>query len=160
VLAAQSRKFDRAFATENANAERKNQRQIEREQRPAAREKAYSRKQQSKQLRLRQEIAVENKGPAFGITRNEKGFVYVMTNPAFPGWVKIGSTTDLQSRLAGYQTGDPHASFEYNHYKFFPLRKQVEAKLHLQFGNRRGTGEWFEISIEEAIDAIDAFVLS
>ena len=31
------------------------------------------------------------------------GFVYAITNPSWPGWVKIGMTIDMDARLAAYQ---------------------------------------------------------
>ena len=40
------------------------------------------------------------------------GFVYVIYNPVWDGWYKIGKTDDLDKRLRSYQTGDPHRAYK------------------------------------------------
>ena len=34
------------------------------------------------------------------------GYLYIVTNDAFPGFVKVGCTENLNSRLRAYQTSD------------------------------------------------------
>ena len=57
----------------------------------------------------------------FTISKGHKpkaGFIYGISNPAFPGYYKIGITQDLDKRLASYQTYDPHRQFKVEHYRF------------------------------------------
>jgi hypothetical protein len=43
---------------------------------------------------------------------SNKGFVYIIYNPAFEGWYKIGKADNLEARLRTYQTGDPHRAYK------------------------------------------------
>ena len=43
---------------------------------------------------------------------SKKGEVYIITNPAFEGWVKVGMAVDAMDRLKGYQTSTPFRDFE------------------------------------------------
>ena len=45
----------------------------------------------------------------------DAGYVYVITNPAWPEWVKVGSTVSLEERLSNYQTSDPTRSYVVYH---------------------------------------------
>jgi len=38
--------------------------------------------------------------------------VYVLVNPAFPGWCKIGMAVDAEDRLKQYQTSSPYRDYE------------------------------------------------
>jgi len=42
----------------------------------------------------------------------KEGYVYVITNPAWPDWVKIGMAIDAEDRLNGYQTSSPMRDYE------------------------------------------------
>jgi len=39
------------------------------------------------------------------------GYLYLVTNPAYPGWYKIGSAKDAETRLGQYQTASPHRDY-------------------------------------------------
>lgn len=41
------------------------------------------------------------------------GFLYVITNPAWDGYYKVGKTTNLSNRLATYMTGSPLRDYSY-----------------------------------------------
>lgn len=47
-----------------------------------------------------------------GPTRTERGWVYVITNDAWPGYVKIGRAKDVDHRLRQYNTYSPHRDFK------------------------------------------------
>lgn len=78
------------------------------------------------------------------------GFVYVISNPHFPGWVKIGSTFDLNSRLISYQSYCPYGMFRYEYYHYFSDRIYYEKECHRLLKEFIGNGEWFNISPEKA----------
>jgi hypothetical protein len=44
--------------------------------------------------------------------KTTKGFVYVIYNLAWDGWYKVGKADDIEKRLRGYQTGDPHRAYK------------------------------------------------
>ena len=40
------------------------------------------------------------------------GYVYLMENKAWQGWIKIGRAANVRARLRNYQTSSPHRDFE------------------------------------------------
>jgi len=88
-------------------------------------------------------------------TNHKRGFVYAITNPAFPGWVKVGMTTDPLRRLDGYQTGDPSRAYKLEAAKQVEGRRQAELELHQEleaFGRR--ANEWFEVPVEFVVSRL------
>ncbi len=85
----------------------------------------------------------------------ELQIVYVLTNPAMPGLVKIGYTTsnDANSRIAQlYSTGVP-VPFKLEFACRVPNALEVERAMHLAFGPHRinPNREFFRIEPEQAI---------
>lgn len=79
-------------------------------------------------------------------TAIKAGYVYCVTNPAWPGLAKIGSAIDLQQRLGTFQTGDPHRGYVLEVSEIVGDRVAVERQLHLRFSSKRVNGEWFLVS--------------
>ena len=86
------------------------------------------------------------------------GFVYIMSNPAFPKLIKIGKskkdpTTDRVHELN--QTGVPEP-FKVEYYAFVEDEDYLEMAVHRKFANKRPNKnrEFFSVEIVEAIDAI------
>lgn len=91
------------------------------------------------------------------------GIVYVLTNPAMPGLVKIGKTTreSVHLRLAElYSTGVP-VPFECAFAGRVTDEAKVEKAFHLAFGPYRlNPGrEFFEIEPEQAIALLELLVV-
>lgn len=95
------------------------------------------------------------------------GYLYLLENPSFPGWVKAGrGSTD--SRFEQYNTADPHRA--YRPIADAPVSgnlRDLEQQLHSNISQRvpgegnRGTStasgrlsEWFRISREAAIQCL------
>ena len=51
------------------------------------------------------------------------GYVYILTNPAWPDWVKVGMAIDAEDRCNSYQTSSP--------YRDYQLHYQVHSDLNL-----------------------------
>ncbi len=84
-----------------------------------------------------------------------RGWLYVMTNPAMPGIVKIGySAKDPELRAEELnQTGIPHKPIvEYDLLIEEPYL--IEQKVHSELQQVNEGKEWFRCSIEDAILAI------
>ena len=82
----------------------------------------------------------------------KEGYVYVITNPAWPEWVKIGMAIDAEDRLNGYQTSSPMRDYQLVHAIPTPDRSRAERVAHKAAalcGERQG--EWFKIATEEAV---------
>ena len=74
--------------------------------------------------------------------------IYVLTNPKFPGLVKIGFTTNLKSRIRTLSTSVPEEFDCYYHCEVEKgTGKDVEKRLHFAFEDLRAPkGEFFEIN--------------
>ena len=82
----------------------------------------------------------------------KEGYVYVITNPAWPDWVKIGMAIDAEDRLNGYQTSSPMRDYELVHAISTPDRARAERVAHkaaAMCGERKS--EWFKIDTTEAV---------
>jgi hypothetical protein len=84
-----------------------------------------------------------------------KGWVYVITNKAMPGLVKVGySTKDPEIRASELNhTGSPHPYLvEYELLIDEPY--QIEQKTHKLLSSKREAKEWFRCTPEEAVAAV------
>lgn len=80
-----------------------------------------------------------------------EGYVYAITNPSFPGWVKVGKAQDEKTRLKNYQTGDPHRSYEMWAKEWFEDRSAAEKRAHKQLKEIASNwkGEWFKLNVSD-----------
>lgn len=84
-----------------------------------------------------------------------KGWIYIISNEAMPGIVKIGySTKDPKLRAEELNhTGSPHPYIvEYEILIEEPF--QMEQKVHKILSSKRERKEWFRCSVEDAIMTI------
>lgn len=86
------------------------------------------------------------------------GFIYIMSNPAFPNLLKIGKskkdpTTDRVNELN--QTGVPEP-FKVEYYAFVEDEDYLERVVHQKFASQRPNKnrEFFSVECVEAIDAV------
>jgi hypothetical protein len=85
----------------------------------------------------------------------DEGFVYLLDNPAFPGWVKVGMTIDYESRLKVYNiTNDPHQLFKFIKIRWVENRRNCESETLKLFEENADSfrGEWFKIDANRAIE--------
>lgn len=82
----------------------------------------------------------------------KKGYLYIVTNDAFPEWVKVGTTTNLKERLHVYQTCDPFRRYRLVYSLFHPEFRTAEKKIKetmkrfaLEIKN-----EWYHIDLNMA----------
>jgi hypothetical protein len=90
--------------------------------------------------------------------KSTEGFVYLITNPAWKGWVKIGMAIDANDRCNQYQTSSPMRDYKLEYSKQFNHRRTAEAKAHELCANKsiENNNEWFKINIKDAINLIDS----
>ena len=82
----------------------------------------------------------------------KEGYVYAITNPAWPEWVKIGMAVDADDRCNGYQTSSPFRDYKVEHVVVTNNRRAAEAEAH-KLANKIAKevrGEWFKLDIEQA----------
>lgn len=71
----------------------------------------------------------------------EKGYVYIISNPAYPGYFKVGVTNDVKRRLNNYQTSDPERRYRLEYSVLTPYFRELEKHIiaHDKF---IANGEW------------------
>lgn len=84
-----------------------------------------------------------------------RGWVYVLSNRAMPGLLKIGfSTKDPMNRALELEgTGVP-AAFEVEYDVLVQGPREVEAQVHERLSSSHEAKEFFRASVSEAVDAI------
>ena len=85
-------------------------------------------------------------------TTSKDGHVYIITNPAWPDWVKIGMAVDAEDRLNGYQTSSPMRDYQLEFSVKVSDRRKSESKAH-KLCKKMGVdnkGEWFNMSVDTA----------
>ena len=87
----------------------------------------------------------------------KEGYVYVITNPAWPDWVKIGMAIDTDDRCNSYQTSSPHRDYELKYDIETGDRRALEQAAHKEASKlaNESKGEWFKIDVETAIQILN-----
>ena len=87
------------------------------------------------------------------IESTEQGDVYVITNRAWPEWVKVGKASIAEDRLNGYQTSSPFRDYEIVAKIYTENRHNKEREMHKIFSHfaKERRGEWFKIDKVTAI---------
>jgi hypothetical protein len=86
----------------------------------------------------------------------EQGFVYLIKNPAFEGWVKCGMTIDCGDRLKSYNGYDPTSRFSFIATKEVANRRNAERHLLHETSLKASlqNGEWFKIDERICIEIL------
>ena len=78
-------------------------------------------------------------------------YIYVISNPAFDGWLKVGKTTDLYKRMGVLQTGSPF-EYEYVLVDEYHDDRPIHNRLLAQGIERKR--EWFKCDLDTVEQAI------
>ena len=83
---------------------------------------------------------------------NNSGYLYIITNEAFPGWVKVGTTADLNQRLHVYQTSDPFRRYRIVYSLQHPEFRKAEKRIKetMKYFALETKGEWYRIDLHMA----------
>ena len=102
---------------------------------------------------------------AFSSLENYKdspqGQVYIVTNPAWGGWVKVGMAVDANDRLKNYQTSSPYRDYELVYAIDTPDRRYTERMMHSILNGIMTVekqNEWFKIEAEWVIKHLEEIV--
>ena len=88
---------------------------------------------------------------------SKQGQVYVIRNPAFPSWCKVGMAIDAEDRLKQYQTSSPYRDYVLVAAWDVEDRREAEKQAHTlleQHYDRRG--EWFVAFSDMAAERLEA----
>jgi len=81
-----------------------------------------------------------------------KGFIYVVTNPAWNNWVKIGRAINIKERIKNYNVSSPYRDFKVDFFMQIGNPVLIERYFFEKYGTEYN--EWFNISIDEAINEL------
>jgi hypothetical protein len=86
-----------------------------------------------------------------------KGIIYIISNPAIPGLVKIGKTVNLEKRMKQHFNSSVPLPFRCVYAKKVKNYSEVERKLHkgLKSHRENPNREFFRISEEEVINFLE-----
>ena len=87
---------------------------------------------------------------AFSSLENYKtspeGQVYIITNPAWEGWVKVGLAVDAMDRIKNYQTSSPFRDYSLLYAYEVNDRRAGEAAAHARLAKEcDNINEWFRL---------------
>jgi len=75
-----------------------------------------------------------------------QGEVYVITNPAWPEWVKVGMAVDSEDRIKNYQTSSPFRDYNLVYTYEVDDRRAAEAAAHVRLAKEcDNINEWFRL---------------
>lgn len=107
---------------------------------------------------LRTELRAQRAEQGNTQVRRRDGFVYAITNPAWPGYVKIGRCMDYEERLSSYQTGDPFRGYQLELAVYVADRHEAEKAAHGRLCDfRLDRSEWFHVSVGTARRVLRSF---
>jgi hypothetical protein len=88
------------------------------------------------------------------------GILYLCTNPAWPGWVKVGTTSEesKKKRLNMYQTSSPFKDFEFETIINTPHNTLLEDAVLIHFNKLKTPSEWVNKSHQEVLDVLNYYI--
>jgi len=88
--------------------------------------------------------------------RSVAGEIYLIVNPAWPEWVKVGKAAIATDRLGGYQTSSPLRDYTLL-MSISVDNMHEEERRFLQLFSKEGyecRGEWFKVDKEKAVELL------
>lgn len=110
-----------------------------------------------RELRLKQKARKIGEESKKKYNNEKRGYVYLVENPAWLGWLKVGMAIDAEDRCNNYQTGSPYRDYKLCFKKFFKNKNAAEskAKAILEKKATEFNSEWFKIKLDKAINVIE-----
>ena len=83
-------------------------------------------------------------------------FIYVISAEDGTGYQKIGFSQNVEKRLSSIQTGNP-TRLKVHYTQEVPKEKVrlLEKKIHQTIKHNKVSGEWFDLTPEEAIAEVE-----
>lgn len=113
-------------------------------------------KQDREQRRLAQKAKALGIRTLESYNRTKKGYIYMISNPAWQGWIKVGMAVDANDRLSNYQTASPERDYELIHKTLCKDRRKAESFIHNKLSEvAERNGEWFKVTTKKALAVFD-----
>ena len=87
------------------------------------------------------------------------GYVYIISNPAWKDWKKVGMAIDAYDRCSAFQTSSPMRDYRVEYCKHFEDRREAEKGIHavLDESGIERVGEWFKSNTSTLKQVIQAY---
>ena len=84
------------------------------------------------------------------------GYVYVISNPAWVGWYKVGMAVSAEDRCRGFQTSSPLRDYLLEYKIYSKDKRKAEELAHKQLTELTSniSGEWFKLSKKDIITVL------
>ena len=88
----------------------------------------------------------------------KEGDIYIIYNPAWVGWYKVGKAVDADDRCKSYNTSSPFRDYIIKHKVHVADRNRGEKIVHNQAIKEcyNHSGEWFDISLSKLIKILNS----
>lgn len=85
------------------------------------------------------------------------GYLYIVTCESFPGWVKVGITSNPGKRLQTYQTASPFRNYKMVYTLECPNFKEAEKKIKdtMHYFALDIKNEWYQVDLNIAITRLE-----
>lgn len=78
----------------------------------------------------------------------KEGFVYIMSNPAWKGYYKIGYSLEPRDRLIQAQVFSPFGDYKIEGYYISSNAREMESFIHNKLSKFHVRGEWFNVKLD------------
>lgn len=87
----------------------------------------------------------------------KNGFIYILHNASFPGWIKVGMAIDVEDRIKQFQTASPYRDYQLIKSYKVEDRREAEVMAHEALDTKGvgRRGEWFYVSHAVATTKLD-----
>tara|TARA_R100001377_G_C3158265_1_gene98804 strand:+ start:332 stop:853 length:522 start_codon:yes stop_codon:yes gene_type:complete len=87
------------------------------------------------------------------------GYVYIISNPAWKDWKKVGMAIDAYDRCGAFQTSSPLRDYRVEYCKHFEDRREAEKGIHTILDEQgiERVGEWFKSHTSTLKQVIQAY---
>ncbi len=85
---------------------------------------------------------------------DKSGYIYIISNELFSGWLKIGIAKNVKKRLSSYQTADLYRRFKVEYSKETKYCRAIEKYLHKKYENKY---EWIKAPLKTVINEIENY---
>jgi len=90
---------------------------------------------------------------------SSQGEIYIITNPAWEGWIKVGMAVEARDRAKNYQTSSPFRDYQLAYIVHTNTRRETEAEIHKRLSDLcEQRNEWFACSVKMGKRIIDSVI--
>jgi len=83
-------------------------------------------------------------------------YIYIITNPSYPGWIKIGRSINPEKRLNSYQTNSPFRDYKMPYKVSTKYATKIE--IYISTILKNNGYEWYKCDVKKGIKIIKEII--